>query len=143
MDSKNHEFHVKLFKREGTAINSKTNLGHFLNSDNLTRLFSHNQRVNFYSCMIGVRKTSVAEAEEKLEALKRSQVKKKDVIPPAKYLPLTFIPDMIIKEIQNDNLKSIPCQIHSEAVLLIADVCGKCYFLIFLHWDFKYYISVL
>ncbi|GFR30839.1 adenylate cyclase type 10 [Trichonephila clavata] len=41
-----------------------------------------------------------------------------------KFLPLTFIPNIIIEEIMKESICTIPYQIHNNAIILIADVCG-------------------
>ncbi|GIY39176.1 adenylate cyclase type 10 [Caerostris extrusa] len=70
-----------------------------------------------------VQRDSITEAEETLEQLEQFEESKELTLEP-RFLPLTFVPDIIIEEILNESFRTIPYQIRNEAVILIADVCG-------------------
>ncbi|XP_035210192.1 adenylate cyclase type 10-like [Stegodyphus dumicola] len=74
------------------------------------------------------RRKSVQEAVENLDQMTRVTDEQTAAIQSAtieaKYLPLTFVPDIILEEILNDSFRSLPYQIESNVVLLLADVCG-------------------
>ncbi|KAF8777130.1 Adenylate cyclase type 10 like protein [Argiope bruennichi] len=68
-------------------------------------------------------RSSVTEAEEaleKVECLEKRPVFSED----PRFLPLTFVPNIVVKEILSDSMRVIPYQIQTDAVILIADVCG-------------------
>ncbi|GIX91557.1 adenylate cyclase type 10 [Caerostris darwini] len=70
-----------------------------------------------------VKRDSITEAEETLEQLEQFEESKELTLEP-RFLPLTFVPDIIIEEILNESFRTIPYQIRNQAVILIADVCG-------------------
>ncbi|GFT12530.1 guanylate cyclase domain-containing protein [Nephila pilipes] len=70
----------------------------------------------------GRRKSSITEAEHTLQKLEDEEEHKER--PDLKFLPLTFIPNIIVEEIMNESFRVIPYQIHNNGVILIADVCG-------------------
>ncbi|XP_042906138.1 adenylate cyclase type 10 isoform X1 [Parasteatoda tepidariorum] len=72
------------------------------------------------------RKDSVEEAKERLKILKGilKVPIQEDSLPDLIYLPLTFIPDLIVKTTPDIMLNTLPYRFDSEAVMLIVDVCG-------------------
>ncbi|GBO11281.1 hypothetical protein AVEN_168730-1, partial [Araneus ventricosus] len=69
------------------------------------------------------RRTSVTEAEEVLKEVESLAEQPRVTLDP-RFLPLTFVPNIIVEEILSESLRVIPYQIQTDAVILIADVCG-------------------
>ncbi|XP_054722639.1 adenylate cyclase type 10-like, partial [Uloborus diversus] len=69
-------------------------------------------------------RAKVLQAEKELRRISSGLEEDKQDAIPAKYLPLTFVPDFIIEEILNDSFRNLPYMVSSNSVLLLADVSG-------------------